>query len=47
MDNYRFELIHVIEHWILNVQLNDKIHVKLFHLLEDHTAVQGLIEYLN
>jgi hypothetical protein len=40
MDNYQYVLIHVIEHLILNVQLNDKIHVKIFHLLKDQQVVQ-------
>jgi hypothetical protein len=40
MDNYQYELIHVIEHSISNEQLNDKIHEEIFHWVEDQQVVR-------
>lgn len=46
MDNYQYGLIHVIEYWILNEQLIDRIHEEFFHSQEDHRLVQESNEYL-
>ena len=46
MDNYQYGLIHVIEYWILNEQLIDKIHEEFFHSQEDHRLVRESNEYL-
>ena len=46
MDNYQYELVRVVEYWLSNERLTDKIHGEISHQLGDRLLVREWIEYL-